>query len=112
LVAACSQNSGPAAPTVANPTASGVVCNELLPNDAGPHDGATNCRRRFDGCSDGLSYELKCADGTCSCVADGDELGKYRVTESACDVDIGEMKVLCGWNLPNGGERIRVPERR
>ena len=81
-------------------------------SDAGQQDTAANCQASFDECSDGLSYELECARGSWSCVADGDELGTYSAKESACDVDIVEMKVLCGWNLPDGGERIPVPERR
>ena len=109
LVAACAQEGRPAAPRVANPTVSGVVCSEQSSADAGQQEGGTNCRARFDECSDGLSYELQCTGESCSCVVEGDELGHFRATESACDLDIDEMKVLCGWNLVDGEERIPAP---
>jgi hypothetical protein len=61
----------------------------------------SECVKRFDHCSDGLSYEVDCHGGSCDCLADGDKQGRFASKDtSACDVDIGQLKILCGWNAP------------
>lgn len=106
LISACIDGAAvPADPTVSNPTAPGVVCGSR--HDQG--DAGSDCRRTFDQCSDGLHYELVCALDVCACIADDVQQGEYRSSEASCDVDIGRMKVLCGWNLPDGRERVAAP---
>jgi len=111
FLAACGAEEVTVAPTVANPTARDVSCRERSvdssSDDAGaPLDPGAPCQTTFDGCSDGLSYELKCQDGSCDCIADGDRQGRFSSNDAlACDITIGEMKVLCGWNLGRGSQR-------
>ncbi len=107
LTAACIDDGVTATPTatVANPTAQGVACSSSRSRG----DAASDCRRTFDQCSDGLRYELACVRDACVCIVDGVQQGEYRSSEASCDVDIGRMKVLCGWNLPDGRERAAAP---
>jgi hypothetical protein len=112
-LAACPSAGTEVVPTTANPTVSGVVCNlTRLDEPADPAAGGS-CARMFDECSDGLTYELKCRGGTCDCVVDGDRLGQFTASEpmNACDIEIGRLKVLCGWNPQDGSQRVNVPER-
>jgi hypothetical protein len=88
------------APTVANPTARGVTCEVQQRDDGGISSGrGVGCRTTFEDCSDRLHYELECDESKCDCIVDGDKLGEFDVSaDSACDVDIAQLKVLCGWN--------------
>jgi hypothetical protein len=106
LIAACVDSGVVVSPTVSNPTVPGVVCNSIQSqnDDAGP-----DCRRTFDQCTDGLHYELACMRDACRCIVDGVQQGEYSSSNASCGVDIGRMKVLCGWSLPGGRERIAVP---
>ena len=85
-----------------------MVCDERWTSDAEEAD----CQARFDDCTDGLTYELECEGKSCDCLANGDKLGRFTAQEeSACDVeDIGQLKILCGWNVPGVTRRIPVPE--
>jgi hypothetical protein len=68
------------------------------------------CTKRFDECSDGLTYEMECQSGSCDCMVDGDKLGKFASKDApACDVDIGQLKILCGWVSPDITERTPAP---
>lgn len=114
LLGACPGDQVEADPTTANPLEIGVVCHDRWLSDAGASDEA-KCEANFDDCSDGLSYQLRCKDKGCSCLANGDKLGRFvsktADNESACDVaDIGRLKILCGWNVPGVTRRIPVPE--
>jgi hypothetical protein len=56
------------------------------------------------------SNPVGCSDGF---LGNGDNLGTFvsmLADESACDVEIGRLKILCGWNSPNVSERRHVPE--
>ena len=97
------------APRVANPTRSGVVCRAQSMDDAGAA-ADSDCVKRFYDCSDGLSYEVECQGGRCDCLVDGDLQGKFASKDaSTCDVDIGQLKILCGWNSPGVTERKPAP---
>jgi hypothetical protein len=88
---------------VANPSTRGTICKDRWSgDDGGSSPEAGNCHTNFDGCSDGLRYELDCAAGSCKCFVEGVMQGKYRSqpNDGACDLDIGELKIRCGWNAP------------
>jgi hypothetical protein len=113
LVTAC-----PGSPTVqeqqrvANPTVRGVVCDVSPAGDTAEESPESSCFAMFDECSDGLTYELQCRDSRCNCIVDGDKLGNFKPQGTPmCNVDIDELKVLCGWIPADGSERIPVPER-
>ena len=111
LLTACPRDPVEADPTTATPLGIGVVCKDRWTSDAEE----TDCQARFDDCSDTLTYELECKAKSCNCLANGDKLGRFTSSteedESACEVeDIGQLKILCGWNVPGVTRRIPVPE--
>jgi hypothetical protein len=103
FVAACSNDAAvPVAPRVANPTARDVTCSAQENSVAGDVDSGAasnpDCRATFDDCSDGLHYELSCHGNDCDCIVNGDTQGRFEAEPaSACAVDIGQLKMLCGW---------------
>jgi hypothetical protein len=112
LFAACGgSGSRTVAPTVANPTVSGVKCSDQWTTDADASTPDGICRAMFDDCTDGLTYELDCQAHTCDCIVDGDRQAAFEPVDGfQCDTNISQLKVLCGWNSADGSKRIRVPD--
>jgi hypothetical protein len=97
VLGACNSDGTPTAGRVANPTERNVTCAGIS-QTGDDVSGPEACTVKYDDCTDGLTYEVICVDGECTCFVDGDDQGNYEGDAPiACGHDISVVKVLCGW---------------
>jgi hypothetical protein len=91
-LAACSSDDAPAGTTDAGgwPSVHCASSSNTTTADGG-------CMRSFSGCSDGHSYGIQCAGGSCTCRIDSTATG--RATTFDCGTgDLAALAANCDWH--------------